>query len=421
MNFNNKKIMVISDASWRDDNNIGNTFNDIFQNHPKEDIAFIYGRPDLPSTTKCDIFFQFSEVRMIRKIFNKNVKVGMVVNNDFNVTENDDVKKGNKIYKIFRKTRLNIFLIARELLWRTFSVQNKEMYDFIDKFNPDIIFNLATPGIYMNKIQQEIIRYSKKESYIYFVDDLYSLKQFSISPFYWIRRLFQIQAIKKTVLSSSKIYVISELMKKEYDQLLNRETSILAKTGRFTINHNNYENIDMKSIKFVYTGNLIYGRFKVIYEIAKALKEINEENKTNHYLDIYSATELSRRQIHILKSNSYVNFKGKVSSSNAIKAQYNGDILIHVESFELRNKLTTRLSFSTKIVDYFQTGKCMFAVGPKINGSLQYLEKNNAAIVSYDKNDIKYKLLDLVLDKNLITHIGKNAFDLGYKNHNIRS
>ena len=52
------RLLLISDATWADDNNIGNTFINLFRDWPKENIAMIYARPDLPKTKACSNFFQ---------------------------------------------------------------------------------------------------------------------------------------------------------------------------------------------------------------------------------------------------------------------------------------------------------------------------------------------------------------------------
>ena len=55
---NYPKILLISDAAWADNNNIGNTFTNLFKGWPKDKLAMIYARPNLPNTEVCNNFFQ---------------------------------------------------------------------------------------------------------------------------------------------------------------------------------------------------------------------------------------------------------------------------------------------------------------------------------------------------------------------------
>ena len=61
-NNEHPRVLIISDATWADENNIGNTFSNLFEDWPKDKIAMIYARPDLPNTVVCDNFFQISEM-----------------------------------------------------------------------------------------------------------------------------------------------------------------------------------------------------------------------------------------------------------------------------------------------------------------------------------------------------------------------
>ena len=122
MNSNKKypKVLLISDATWSDNNNIGNTFSNLFSDWPKNKIAMIYARPDLPNSKICDNYFQISETRLIKNIINKTIKPGEKVisaknENSDEITLNfkKDEQSGKKIYSFFTKHRYNIFLILR--------------------------------------------------------------------------------------------------------------------------------------------------------------------------------------------------------------------------------------------------------------------------------------------------------------------
>ena len=422
-NNGHPRVLIISDATWADENNIGNTFSNLFEDWPKDKIAMVYARPDLPNTVVCDNFFQISENRLIKRFLNPNTKTGKKVNNSelSNSKEKQTFKNeensGKKIYGFFLKFRWNIFLLAREILWKIGSWKTKELDDFIEEFSPEIVLSLACPGIYMNRLQQYIIVRSKAKPILYFVDDVYSLKQFSLAPLFWLNKLMQRRSINKTIELSSSVYTIVPKQKYEYDNSFNKNTKLLTKGGNFETNPN--REIDMaKPFKLVYTGNIYAGRWDTLESIGRALDEINQP-ELKGVLYVYTKNELTTRMKKSLSEIKSIKFMGGIPASKISEVQRDSDILIHVESLRLKEKLMTRLSFSTKLVDYFAKGKCILAVGWNEAASIEYLRKNDLAIIVDDLNQIKKTLNKLFNEPEKIKKYGHKSWYFGKNNHDI--
>ena len=86
-----------------------------------------------------------------------------------------------------------------------------------------------------------------------------------------------------------------------------------------------------------------------------------------------------------------------------IEKYRNSDVAVHVESFDLKNRLTTRLSFSTKIIDCMNSGCAILAIGPNSQAGMAYLKDNNAAICINNIKDIVFDFLEGEASKNLQT------------------
>ncbi|MBO7218204.1 MAG: hypothetical protein J6V50_05830, partial [Clostridia bacterium] len=93
------------------------------------------------------------------------------------------------------------------------------------------------------------------------------------------------------------------------------------------------------------------------------------------------------------------------------------DIVVFVESLEEKGRFAAKLSFSTKLTDYFRSGKCIFAIGDKEIAPIQYLKENDAAIINTEYPHIVENLKKLIDNKELITQYGRNAFECGKRNH----
>ena len=112
-----------------------------------------------------------------------------------------------------------------------------------------------------------------------------------------------------------------------------------------------------------------------------------------------------------------INMKGGIPASKVDEVQNDADILVHVESFDLKSRLAVHQSFSTKIVDYLYKGKCILAVGPHDVASIDYLKKNDAALVATNRDELKTVLERIVNDKDILEMYGEKAWSCGKKNH----
>ena len=116
-----------------------------------------------------------------------------------------------------------------------------------------------------------------------------------------------------------------------------------------------------------------------------------------------------------------IRFMGGIPASQVRAVQSEADILLHVESLRLKEKLMTRLSFSTKLVDYFAQRKCILAVGWSEAASIEYLRKNDIAVVVDDVNKINIRLKELLDQPETIQRYGLKSWTFGKENHDIHT
>ena len=226
-------------------------------------------------------------------------------------------------------------------------------------------------------------------------------------------------SLRKWVRRSEKIssldYAISDIQREEYSKAFKKEIKILYKGQNFD------EMPEQRSlneiIKMVFTGNISAGRYKSLGLIGKAIKNINSDGKKIE-LDIYTKTPMTKKMAKALNIEG-INFMGGIDAQEINRIQRESDILVHAEAFDRKNMLLVRQSFSTKIVDYLYNAKCVFAIGPHNIASIDYLKKNDAAIVVSDEKAVEQALRELVNNQSLICEYGKKAWECGKKNHQI--
>lgn len=413
----NLRLLIITRNAWSNEISTGNTMTNFFSGW-KYDIANIFCRDEKINNTICKKYFRITERELIDSIVRKNDNVGKKITyQDYNLmrtdqSNNTNINNEKKKYDFFKKHRLVLFLWFRELIWKIGKWKNCRLENFLHEFNPNIILIPLYDCWYMYDIAEYIYKYTNSKVIIYTGDDMYSLKQFSISPLFWINRIVRRKKIQKLINVSNLRLCLTEKQAMEYSRLFDMDFVVSMKSSDCNININKNNN---ESIQMVYTGNIFPGRHKTLIKIAKAVDEINEK-MLKCQLHIYTANKLSKRILKKFNCKGVV-FHGGVSSEEVDDIQRAADILIYVEDFSYKNRLKVRLSLSTKIVDYLSKGKCILSVAPKDIASTEYLLENRAAAVVTDKKEIRNTILSLICDKKKIKYYENQAVLCCEKNH----
>ena len=409
------KILVISNSPWDDSNSFGSTFSNFFQGVDKVNIASVYLSGGKPKTEACSRFFQISEKALARSILKRKNGAGEEVFISEEETS-PSTKKGSFIINFARKKRWTLFFWMRELLWSLGKWKTKGLDEFIDSFKPDLIVLPTYSYSYINKLALYIQKKWKLPMVSYVSDDEYTLRQFSLSPLYWINRIYQRKWVKRGIENSEILYTISKIQKETYEKCFKTPCKVLTKSDDFT-GEPNLKDSYGKPFRIIYTGNIGSNRYKSLSIIAKALSELNDKEPIAE-MEIYTATPLTKRMQKALNVKSASKIVGKVSSKEVKKLQSEADILVHVEAMDLKNRLLVRQSFSTKLVDYFKCARPILAVGPKTVASLSHLIENDCAMVCSSIEEVKTAIKKAVEDKNYLTKLSLKAYECGAKNHN---
>ena len=109
--------------------------------------------------------------------------------------------------------------------------------------------------------------------------------------------------------------------------------------------------------------------------------------------------------------------KGCVIPAELQEVYRHADIALHVESMDKKNRLTTRVSFSTKIIDLMASSCAILAVCWNRHCGYQYLLENDAAFCVDDYKKILPTLQRIVDNPALIAVYAQKAYECGRKNH----
>lgn len=407
------KILIVSRLVW-DDNSNSNTLTNLFDGYDPDKIARIYIETRRPNTKCCHKFYQISEIALIRRLFRWRTKTGTIIDTKTSYEHSHHQEnREQSLMSFVRQHRSIVFTVLRDILWSFGGWKTKELKAFIKDFDPDIIWLDGSPIILMNSLNNYVAKIAHKPVCTFLMDDVYTYK--SCPSFVdKVYRFFLRKQVKRTVKTSSHVFVSSEKMKEEYDQAFSINSTFLAKgiasfvtpsTTRLT-----------SPIKMVYLGNVLIGRLDSLILLAEAINEINKTSSAKFKLSIYTSDHIPENKKARLINSNYVELCPPVSYSEVSRVISDNDVVVFVEALEGRQNGIARLSFSTKIVDYIGSGKCIFTIGPSDVAPVEYLRNHNISIVASTKKDIYEKLNEITPQQ--IEEIAQRTLEFAKEKHN---
>lgn len=408
----NKRILVTSIPSWNQKTG-SDTLSSLFASFDSSDLSNIYISGDIPDSPVCSRYFHIDEISVVKSVIKRNIKTGKEVNAIAfpNLTT---PATQNKI----KVKRLRIFLWARELAWKLGCWKTDELNAFLDDIHPEVLVFPIENYPYFNRLNQYIIDRCKPQKVIgYLWDDNFSYKQEPYNIFFKVERFFRRIRIRRLVESCTDVFAISPKMKEECDKEFNINSILLTKPIYSQESFNEFE--VSTPIRILYTGKLVIGRERTIAKLVSAIKQINVHGQ-KVVLDIYTQTNLSDKIRKQIDSPGCCNLYAPVPQYEVLRLQKEADVLLFAESLS-NNNLTARLSFSTKLTDYFAAGKCIWAIGNADLGPIDYIKTEQAGFVSSNDSEIKAVLNKIVNNPDLVISMAKQGYQCGKKNHDYKT
>jgi glycosyltransferase involved in cell wall biosynthesis len=412
------KILLITAEEWNDYVYGNGVLTNWFTGFDAE-FAQIYTSPGLPNNKVCSKYFQIDERQMVKSLYS-NTKAGREVKMPTNEREQDAAKSNAQrkgIYGIFKKLSLWMhtpIVMLQDFIWMTGRYDKAALQRFIDGYKPDVVFcpQLGNPKMWR---LEKLVKGMTDVPFVAFTgDDEASYQQVSKSPLFWLRRWYCHNGLKNSVKIFSHYFMHSKEQAQDYTNEYGVPTSTLYKCGDFS---NEFVKKSVGSpIRLVYAGRLYCNRWKTLAEIGKALYEINKHGE-RMVLDIYTQEALTNEQRKALCPENSVYMKGSVNPQQLKEVYRNADIALHVESMDKKNRLATRVSFSTKIIDLMASSCAILAVCWNRHCGYQYLRDNDAAFCVDNYSDILPMLQRIVENPSLVQNYAQKAYECGRKNH----
>lgn len=406
------RVLLITRETLSAASNEGNVLLNLFSGQPME-FANIYFKSDLPDNDLCaGRYFQLTDAMAAKKLLRREPMGRQVGAGAQAVSGAASQAKSKGFYDFFRKHNWTLFFMAQELLWSLAGFRSEALDRFIEDYHPDVIFAPLCYSRYVLSVQRYVIEKAGCPAATYLYDDLYSLRQWRLSPLYWIHRFLQRRAIRKTLPFYNTVYTMSDQQAAAFQSLLHIPVRVLRKPGPEIpiVSHPH------QGIRLIYAGGTYYGRDDTLALVADAVRKLRAEGQDVR-LDIYTGSP-QRRELQSRLNDGAASFVHEAIPFARLQEEYaKSDIALHVESFQRKYALLTRLSFSTKIVDCLASGCAVLAVCPEMNAGWQYLRDEEAACCVSGSSGIEEAVRSLVLNAALRRQLAARAAGCLARNH----
>lgn len=407
------KLLIVSHNLISQTTNMGKTLRSYFQDFSPDEVAQFYIHSEVPvDGSICRNYYRFTDMDALKSFFllpNKGRCFGADDIHEDRVSARTDTGILASAYQVGRGRTAEIYLM-RDLVWKLSSWNNSKLWEWVDDFNPDIIFLASGDYGFIYDIARTIADYVHKPLVVSCVDDFYLYNRNEKSLLGWFQHRLFLKTVYKTMERASALFVICPSMKKEYEKLFGKKCFVLHTSA-------DKKNIPESNMPHgvVYLGNVGLRRNEQLAQMGRALKNIVGEG-IPQYIDVYSA-EQDPEKLKVLTEENGIRFHGMVSAEEVHKIMNESMAVIHTESFDEQIRRIVRFSVSTKIPDCMMNGPCLIAYGPKEVASISYLQENQAAYVITEDVDLESDLQEIFANPELRETIKINARQLAARNH----
>ena len=386
-------VLFISNVKFSYYGSNGKTFLSFFNGLKDFRVSQLYFNKSTDESYDEGRDFLLSEVEIIKSFFlgtNRNQGVGPEVIGSL-------LKEKGFVFSILRILD-SIKVILRDLIFLNYNLFNNNSFViWLENQKPDIIFLAGADYIFNYVYASQISARLNIPLVIFFGDDffIYNKRGLFFGKFYY---KYFFRRVMPVIQSSEEIFVINKIMQEKYDEFFGRQTKILVQSS-MKIHDIESKSIDhTQKVIFSYIGMIHSGRLTTLLWFADFLHDFNRKYKLYTQLKIYTTSEFKISDYNHLDDVLQIE-KALIHEHDFISVISNTNFLVHVEGFDKKYISKVALSFSTKIVDYLQSNRCIVAVGPSSVASIDLLERYNLAYVLCDRinTNTKMKLLfDLI-------------------------
>ena len=412
------RVLVTSVPSWSSRGG-SDTMSSLMKDYGSENVAALYIRADKSDSHSASKYFHIFENAVMKSIFKRGIKTGESFRpEDISIDDSTfEIESEKATYRKASKFNRSLLMLFREIMWKLGKWKSPDLNCFLDEFNPEVLFCPIEGYIHFNSINEYIIKKYHPRVVGIIWDDNFTYKQEPHDFWHQVHRFWLRRSVRRMISKCDTVFALSPKMKEEVDAEFGVNSELLTKP---IFNKGVFNPYDVGCpIHMLYTGKLIIGRDETIAQVVDAIREVNKDEQ-KIVLDVYTNTILSFEMKQRIDIPGCCNLHDPIPQSEVFKKQAEADVLLFAESLSDKSKIA-RLSFSTKLTDYFSAGKCVWGVGNTDLGPIDYLRSEDAGLVSTDGDSITSVIRALAQNPDIVKESAKKAYDCGVRNHDAEA
>lgn len=412
------KVLIVGTVPYNK-KSTSRAFESYFHGWDRERLAQVFSNTRTPVKGHCGSLYQITDQRLVKRRFDKCIKVGKRYEYEELPDEwlDNDLELGSSVFGklyAFGSRSSHITHLMRKFVWRERYWHTDDLDAWLDGFKPDCVF-LAFSNDYFIL---EIALYVAEKYDIPIVsaigDDYYFEERKTLSPLYWLYKRTYRSLVRRVFEHGGSAVYIGNKIRDKYNSAfgLRGETVYLTSEA----DRRPFRPIDVECPVIRYFGNIRLGRNQSLLELGKVLGRVN----SNYRLEVYS-NETDQKQYQMLVDEPAVDFMGSVPYKTVLDKTLESDVLVVVEGFNKRDVNITRYSLSTKVADALASGVMVVGYGSSECGAIEYLAETGCCCVANSAVDLQGKIERLFGDVELQRRLYKASGEVVRMNHTLEN
>ena len=412
------KVLIVGTVPYNK-KSTSRAFESYFHGWDRERLAQVFSNTRTPVKGHCGSLYQITDQRLVKRRFDKRIKVGKRYEYEELPDEwlDNDLELGSSVFGklyAFGSRSSHITHLMRKFVWRERFWHTDDLDAWLDGFKPDCVF-LAFSNDYFIL---EIALYVAEKYDIPIVsaigDDYYFEERKTLSPLYWLYKRTYRSLVRRVFEHGGSAVYIGNKIRDKYNSAfgLRGETVYLTSEA----DRRPFRPIDVECTVIRYFGNIRLGRNQSLLELGKVLGRVN----SNYRLEVYS-NETDQKQYQMLVDEPSVDFMGSVPYKTVLDKTLESDVLVVVEGFDKRDVDITRYSLSTKVADALASGVMVVGYGSSECGAIEYLAETGCCCVANSAVDLQGMIERLFGDVELQRRLYKASGEVVRMNHTLEN
>lgn len=375
------RTLIVSHNPFSSTLNNGKTLAMLFGDWPSERLAQIYLHPMRPDSRACSRYWRTTEIDLWRSFWRRGARRAPGGPVEPATAEHHcPITHASKLFARLRGLNSPSLECLRECAWLGRRWYTDALRRWIHDFQPELLFFQTSGSVFSYRLVLTLAHDFKLPLVLHVTDDYLGQRAPPLNPLGRWRHRALLHSARDAFAQSALRLVIGDAMADDYRQRYGGECFVQMNcVDKNTATYAPPRPSVGRPVRLVFLGGLHLQRWRAVRAIGQVLGKLQAEGIACEFL-LYTNPMSFDLYGKKLAMPACMRFAGWAAANELFDIMAQADVLVHVESFDRRNRAYTRLAISTKIPEYLMAGRCVFAYGPGELASMRYLKDNAVGV-----------------------------------------